>query len=878
MVTNFIKYKKEKMKGFLLQFLLLVFVGSIALAEKANQPIQSSGWKFRQVGKQEWYQATVPGCVHTDLLENKLIPDPYYRDNEKKVQWIENEDWEYQTTFDVSPTMFDMPNISMTFKGLDTYADVFLNDSLVLKADNMYRSWSIDCKKLLKLQNNQLRVLFHSAVNEGLKRVALKSYHLPNHNEKTTESRRSSSQSRKSPHQFGWDTHPRLVTCGIWRQVELNGWSNAKIEDVYYEPQTIDSSLAKYSVSVNLFAQNQGKYTLSIFENESKQPVSKQIVELKQGANLEKLQLTIKNPRLWWPNGMGKPNLYQLRVVLSDGNRIVDEKKDKIGVRTIEVVREPDSIGNSFYFKVNGKPIFIKGSNHVPLDALPSKIKDEQYRQLIKDAVDAHHNLLRVWGGAIYENPIFYDLCAENGILVWQDFMYACSMYPGDPEFLENIKLETTEVVKQLRNNPALAIWCGNNEILWAWKEWGWLKDKNLNITKSDSAEIFHNYLKIFKEIIPQVIKEHDSKTFYWSTSPDSESGSPVALTSGDLHYYSVWYGAQSIQTYKTTIPRFMSEYGVQSYSAYSTIKKYFAPEDEDIFSPVMMYRQRSVMPGIAPDMEGNKMLIRYLREDYKEPKNFESMVYLSQLFQADAIKIASEAHRMNKPYCMGTLYWQLGDAWPNVGWSVIDYLGKKKAAYYSAKKAFENVLVIPTLSDTAITPTTVLKVYINSDSTKSFNGKLLLMLDDFNGKILFNKEVLVEVEQLSNKVFFSINTSDLLKGFDKNEVLFTSRLVCDGKVVSENKQYFNRAKFLKLQKPDIKTKIVKTANGFEIELSTSTLAKSVYLSLPNGNDGFSDNFFDLMPDKPVKIKLNNNLTLRQMNDNLSIFSLINSF
>jgi len=269
---------------------------------------------------------------------------------------------------------------------------------------------------------------------------------------------------------------------------------------------------------------------------------------------------------------------------------------------------------------------------------------------------------------------------------------------------------------------------------------------------------------------------------------------------------------------------------------------------------------------------------MRYIREDYNEPKDFRSLVYLSQLFQANAIKIASEAHRINKPRCMGSMYWQFGDAWPNIGWSVIDYLGKKKAAYYSAKKAFGNVLVIPALSDTTITPATDLNVYINSDSTRSFNVKLALKLTDFTGKILFSKEVPVKVEPLSNKVFFSINVNELLKGFDKNEVVFITSLERDGKIVSQNKLYFNHDKFLKLQKPDIKTKIIQVEGGFEIELTTNTLAKSVYLSLPNGDDNFSDNFFDLMPDKPVRITLKSNISLQELNVNVAIHSLFDSF
>jgi len=580
---------------------------------------------------------------------------------------------------------------------------------------------------------------------------------------------------------------------------------------------------------------------------------------------------------LWWPNGMGKPNLYAAKVVLADETGVIGEKTTKIGVRTIEVVRDRDSIGRSFYFKVNGIPLFIKGSNYVPADALVTRVTGDQYKTIVNEARDANLNLLRVWGGAIYENDIFYDLCAENGILVWQDFMYACSMYPGDPAFLENIKAETTENVKRLRNNPALAIWCGNNELVSGWKEWGWPNKPELNISKTDSAQIFQDYLKIFNDIIPGVISQYNPQTFYWPSSPGSEPGLTSSLVSGDLHYYLVWYGSKSIQDYKTAIPRFMSEYGVQSLPSYFTLKKYLLPEDENLFSPVMMHRQKSVMPWITPDMEGNKMLMRYIREDYKEPKDFESLVYLSQLFQADAIKIASEAHRQNKPYCMGSMYWQFGDAWPNIGWSVIDYLGKKKAAFYVAKKAFKNISVIPALSDTVVGPESLVNVYVNSDSLKAVEGKLSIKLLTFAGKVVFQKDMDVQVKPLSNKIFFSIPSAELLKGLDKNELVLSTVLTRNGLVISDNLLYFDHCKFLKFQNPKIKTDIVPDGSGFEIVLSASSLAKSVYLSLPNGDDGFSDNFFDLLPNQKLKIKLNTKLSINELKSKLSIRSLIDS-
>ena len=381
-----------------LSFIVLL----ISLTSLLSAQTISQNWKFRQADKTVWYPATVPGSIHTDLLKHKLIPDPYYRDNEKLVQWVETKDWEYQTTFDIAANVFSNTNAELLFKGLDTYADVYLNDSLILTADNMYRSWNINCKKLLKPTNNVLRILFHSAVNEGLRKAALYSYRLPNHNEKTTESRKSGSQTRKSPHQFGWDTHPRLVTCGVWRPIVLKAWSAAKIEDIFFEPIKITASAASYTVSTNLTAQKEKKYTLSLYLNSTKKPIAQQTISLKKGANNKTINLTINNPKLWWPNGMGKPNLYDTRMVLRDETGIVDEITTKIGVRTIEVVREKDSIGKSFYFKINGVPLFIKGSNYVPADALVTSVTDKQTTNIVTAAIDANLNLLRVWGGAIY--------------------------------------------------------------------------------------------------------------------------------------------------------------------------------------------------------------------------------------------------------------------------------------------------------------------------------------------------------------------------------------------------------------------------------------------------------------------------------------------
>ena len=396
-----------------------------------------------------------------------------------------------------------------------------------------------------------------------------------------------------------------------------------------------------------------------------------------------------------------------------------------------------------------------------------------------------------------------------------------------------------------------------------------------MNISKTDSAKIYNDYKKIFNDIIPAVIKQYNPQTSYWQSSPSSDADIKSSLTSGDYHYYDVWYNAKSIQSYKTAIPRFMSEYGVQSFPSYFTIKQVLASEDENIFSPVMMSRQKSDMPWLK--MDGNKMLMRYLNEDYKTPKDFESLVYMSQLFQADAIKIASEAHRINKPRCMGSVFWQFGDGWPNIGWSVIDYLGKKKAAFYVTKKAFKNLSVIPSLTDTLIGSNTKLNIFINSDSTKSFEGTLLIKLLNFDGESFVEKEMKVRVNALSNAIFYTTPVEEMLKGKNKDELVLSTVLNVNGLKVSENLLYFNHPKFLQLKQPSIKTTIVQQADGFAIQLQTNTLAKSVYLSLPNGDDNFSDNFFDLLPNEKVQIKLNSKLSLKELKQQLSVRSLFES-
>lgn len=540
----------------------------------------NKGWKFKDVASREWLPAVVPGTVHTDLMKNKRIPDPYYRDNETKVQWVSKRDWEYQTRFEVDEKVLGKKNLDLVFEGLDTYADVYLNDQLILQADNMFRTWKVDVKQYVKQGSNKLHLRFYSA---EAKVDSLATAALP----LVRPSENNRHYVRKAQYHFGWDWGPRLITCGIWRNVSLKGWD---------EPKGEDDSWKKH----------------------------------------------LKNK--------------------------------------IELVQKPDSVGRSFYFTINDRPVFMKGANWIPADMFLPRLTKAKYRQLLVAAKEANINMIRVWGGGIYEDDAFYDLCDSLGIMVWQDFMFAGAMYPGDKTFLESVKQEAIDNVKRLRRHPCIVVWCGNNEIDEAWHNWGW--QKQFNISPEDSAKLWQDYTSLFKEILPEVVKQYDGTRPYISTSPMHGWGRKQSMTEGDSHYWGVWWGLEPIEKYKEKVPRFMSEYGMQAMPNWETILKFSLPGDWDTSSKVMKVHQKHPT--------GYRNLAVYLEQNGYKPKNFRAFAAATQDVQAKAMAIAINAHMDAAPYCMGTLFWQLNDCWPVSSWSVIDYYGGKKKAYHTVKQLYK--------------------------------------------------------------------------------------------------------------------------------------------------------------------------------------------
>lgn len=798
------------------------FVQNFLFAQLSERSLSSESWQFKNAKEKEWLTAKVPGTVHLDLMGNKLIPDPYQDENEKKVQWIENEDWDYQTSFKVSTTELENKNIDLVFEGLDTFAEVYLNGKMVKKTDNMFRKWEIPVKQYLKTGDNILQVKFKSAVNTGKELAQKVLFTVP-------ESPRSFI--RKAQYQFGWDWGPRLVTAGIWKDVKLCFWNQAKLKYVKIEQKLLTQQKADLNIHLEIFADKKGAYE-ALINNKL------HTIQLQEGSNRIQIPFVIENPKLWQPNGWGDPNLYDISISLKRNSTILSNEVVRIGLRTIELIQEKDSKGKSFYFKVNGKPLYIKGTNWIPADSFSPRITKEKYRKLIKDSKEANMNMIRIWGGGMYEDDEFYKACDENGILVWQDFMFAGSFYPSDADFLNNVKEEVRDQVNRLQNHASIALWCGNNEVDEAIVNWGY--QKQFKYSKEDSLQVWKDYKKVFHEVIPNTLKETltSDKNIYWPSSPSIGWGHKESLTEGDSHYWGVWWGEQSFEIYNEKVGRFMSEYGFQGMPTLETTKTMFSG------NPALSLQDPTIKAH-EKHARGWEIINEYMKRDYHVPADFIKFNYISQLLQARGMRIAIEAHRRAKPYNMGTLYWQLNDCWPVVSWSSLDYLGNWKALHYQIKRSFEQQVILAEEKEDSI------QLHAINDGLNVFQNVVTeVQAVRLNGKI-FNT-IRSSGKVLEGSVEFnSVKIDDLIKGADKNEVYLKLFLKDNkGKILAENNYFFGRPKDLKLTKPTIK---IRKISAVEIELSTDTLAKEVYLM---GDTHFSDNFFDLLPGISKRIRL----------------------
>lgn len=819
--------------------------GTLSLMAIAGASAQSQtyvldkGWEFSQAGSNEWMSARVPGTVHQDLLDHGRLPDPFYGMNEQKVQWVEKEDWLYRTVFTVTADQLKSDAAWLTFEGLDTYADVYLNGSLLLKADNMFVGHKLAVKDVLREGENRLMIRFRSPVEETAPQWDTDGFNYPADNDHSEK--RMSVYTRKAPYSYGWDWGIRLATSGIWRPVKLTFCNGAVIDDFFVRQQEVTEQVAKVDNQLeinNVTSTSKEAQVKVVYAYGEQADTLTRTVVLQPGKNSLSMPAWIEKPHLWMPNGWGDPALYTFTATVSVDGKEVASREEAIGLRSIRVVMEDDKDGKSFYFEVNGKPMFAKGSNYIPGDALLPNMTGERYARLFEDIRAANMNMVRVWGGGIYEDDRFYEEADRNGILVWQDFIFACTTYPHDPTFLKRVSEEAVYNMRRLRNHASLAMWCGNNEIYEGMRYWGW-KDKYSPVVWKEMTE---GYDVLFRQLLPELVEANDPGRFYMHGSPyEANWGRPESWKIADSHNWGTWYGQKPFESLDTEIPRFMSEYGFQAFPEMKTIRMFASPEDYELESPVMNAHQKASI--------GNFLIKKTMALYYKVPEKFEDLIYAGLILQGQGMRHGIEAHRRHRPYCMGSLPWQLNDSWPVVSWSSIDYYGNWKAMHYQIRRAFAPVLV------DAIKEGNNLSYYIMSDRLTGEELTLNLELMDFNGKVYRKQKVDGLLPANTSKLFYQEPVEQALAGRD-SATTFMHMVVKSkkGEVLSDEIYYFAHPKDQLLPKTPLQWQVKQKKGYCEVTVKADKLARDIFIEVPVQGVRFSDNFFDLLPGQKKKV------------------------
>ena len=854
-----------------------LLLGSAAFSQTQKIPLEN-GWEFHEYNGSkpelaEWRRAAVPGLIHTDLLAHKLIPDPFYRDNEKKVQWVSDSEWEYRRTIVADLNLLKHKHIDLVFEGLNTVADVSFNGKLIMHANNMFREWRMDIRSYLKQGTNTLSIIFHPMKPE-LARLDKA------HPEEKVGADTSAvakmfdtgnkSYVRKAAYEGGWDWGPNMVTCGIWRPVYLQTWEEQRIVNVGIAQPDITRQVAHINADVRVLSTGETAAYLKIGYSQNGQGKSFSYpVMLHVGINDISCPIDIARPKLWYPNGYGKQDMYHFEARLLTGGHIADVISTKAGLRSVRLNRDRDSLGRKFEFIVNGIPVFAKGANIIPFDHFNTRMTAERYRRILQTAADAHMNMMRLWGGGYYETEEFYDLCDELGIMIWQDFMFANAT---PPSFLkEDIAKEIDYQVRRLRNHPCIAVWCGNNEISIFLENPvpdnipDAFKAMFQKLAATRTPKTYTDYLEMFGYFIPGVVNRITPEIPYTSSSPTSDFENQSSnYISGDRHNYNVWWNNKTIEEQANYKDRFVSETGIQGFPDMATIDAFTEAGDRSATSPIMNAHQKNAM------VNGNTVIGKIIKTEYKDPADFATFDYLAQLVQGESLKIYTEAMRRRRPFSMGFLYWQLNDSWPVISWATIDYYGHPKAAMYMAKHFFGPVLVSPHEEDGKI------NIYVVSDLTADANAMLAVRLMDFDGKILWTKKAETKVKALASNIALSIPEDELAKvGYDPEKTFITTKLT-DGKggVLSSNEFYFKRPKDLKYTKTTIQTDLSKEGDHYVLKLIGSALAPRVGITFGDDEVSLSDNYIDVLPNEPVSISIKSPATLEQLKKTLKIESL----
>lgn len=812
--------------------------------DSMEKRVISENWQMQVIGEnvygisEEWLAIQVPGSVYSNLLEKGLMPDPYYRTNELEALKLMENDFRFRTVFQISKEQIEGDFLLLCFEGIDTLANVYLNGRLLGNVDNMHRIWEFDIAEAAKAGENELLVEFGSPtkyIEEEDQKVRTVG---------SAECMKGYPHLRKAHCMFGWDWGPRLPDVGIFREVSVLSGPKARLEQIYITQEWAETEVeVHFDVSIENFGKEENfEVRTALYDRNGEligRKSSKEAVEQNPAQQVKPEEdwdrITVQNPERWWPHGYGEQPLYRAVVTLLDENgEELDVWSRRIGLRTMTVNTGKDEWGECFAHEVNGVKIFAMGADYIPEDNLLSRVTRERTEKLLQDAVAVNHNCIRVWGGGYYPDDWFFDLCDELGLIVWQDFMFACASYELDDVFERNFCAEIRDNVRRIRHHACLGIWCGNNE----------METQTLDKVWKPSEKQKYDYIKIFEYIIPKILKEEDPVTFYWPSSPSSGGNfdNPWDENRGDTHYWDVWHGNKPFTEYRKFHFRYLSEFGFQSFPCLKTVETFTEPEDRNIFSRVMEMHQRNVA--------ANGKILSYLSATYLYPGDFGTLLYASQLLQADAIRYGIEHFRRHRGRCMGTVVWQLNDIWPVASWASIDYYGRWKALHYAEKRAFAPVMIsceeVGELSERPFCisqPEPIeksVRLHVANETMQTVKGVAYWQLRRADGEILLEGKEGVTVLPLSGTWLQKHDFS----AFDELEVYFSFAFESEGRVVSENTCLFTAPKHFAFEDPELSC----TREGNSLLISARTYAKNVEIEGIDGDVRLSDNFFDMNP------------------------------
>lgn len=801
----------------------------------------NQGWRMRQEGTEEFLPAVVPGSVYTDLMANGRMEDPYYRDNEYQALEIISHAYEYLLDFKADEQIRKEDAVILRFDGIDTLADIWLNGVYLGKTDNMHRVWEFQVKSHIREQNT-LRVILASPtefIAESYEKEPIIG---------CVDAMRGLPRLRKAHSMFGWDWGPRIPDAGIWRAVSLLGIHKGRLESVSITQEHEEGSvLLGFQPEITMCggggpetAGEEEGFSCRITVTDPAGMVAETWIKTPAegkkpaGEKFPIANLEVKEPCLWWPNGYGEQPLYTIDVQLWKDGELLDVWERKIGLRRMGISRRKDEFGEEFAHEINGVRIFAMGADYIPEDNLLPRVKKERTLRLLKACKEAHFNVIRVWGGGYYPDDFFYDICDELGLVVWQDFMFACCVYDLTEDFDRNIRAEFADNIRRIRHHACLGLWCGNNEMEYFLEmdEKGWcLKPSQ----KSD-------YFKMFEYIIPQVLKEQDPHTFYWPASPSSGGGfdAPNDENRGDVHYWDVWHGGKPITEYRKFYFRYLSEFGFQSFPSLQTVETFTRPCDRNIFSYVMEKHQRN--------SSANGKIMNYMEQTFLYPTRFDTILYASQLLQAEAMRYGVEHFRRNRGRCMGTVIWQLNDCWPAASWSSIDYYGRWKALHYYAKRFFAPLLLSceeegtltqdPNVNAQPYEVRRSIHLNVANETMQVQHGTVIWSLRDPAARIIREESVRIEAAPLSSLWLEKVELPEA----DLFENYVSYRLEADGEVLSSGSVLFCAPKYFAFRDPCLQ---VRTEGG-ALVVTAQAYAKSVEIHNAADDMLLEDNYFDM--------------------------------